>query len=70
MTAEKLRELTPAELDVQLRETETQIWKLRFQGASGQTEGLGKIRALRRDMARMRTILREKELDHAHVGNS
>jgi large subunit ribosomal protein L29 len=68
MNAEKLRELTEAELDVQLRETETQIWKIRFQGASGQTEGLGKIRALRRDMARMKTILREKELGNAHGG--
>jgi large subunit ribosomal protein L29 len=68
MKAEKLRELTAAELDVQLRETETQIWKRRFQGATGQTEGLGKIRALRRDMARMKTILREKELGNAHGG--
>jgi large subunit ribosomal protein L29 len=51
-----------------LRETESQIWKLRFQGATGQTEGLSKIRSLRRDMARMRTILKEKELGKAHVG--
>jgi large subunit ribosomal protein L29 len=68
MNAEKLRELTPAELDVQLRETENQIWKLRFQGATGQTDGLGKIRSLRRDLARMRTILREKELENIHGG--
>ena len=68
MNAEKLRELTPAELDVQLRETESQIWKLRFQGATGQTDGLGKIRGLRRELARMKTILREKELDNAHGG--
>lgn len=68
MKAEKLRELTDAELDVQLRETEIQIWKLRFQGATGQTEGLPKLRSLRRDLARMRTILREKELTKAHGG--
>jgi large subunit ribosomal protein L29 len=66
MKAEKLRELTPAELDVQLRDTETQIWKLRFQGATGQTEGVGRIRSLRRSMARMKTILREKELEKAN----
>ena len=65
MKADKLRELTPEELDVQLHETETEIWKLRFQGATGQTEGLGRIRSLRRDMARMKTILREKELENA-----
>ncbi|HEY7680528.1 MAG TPA: 50S ribosomal protein L29 [Terriglobia bacterium] len=68
MNAEKLRELTEAELDVQLRETESLIWKLRFQGATGQTEGLTKLRSLRRDLARMRTILREKELGKAHAG--
>lgn len=68
MKAEKLRELTDAELDVQLRETESQVWKLRFQGATGQTEGLPKLRSLRRDLARMRTILREKELTKAHGG--
>ena len=65
---EKLRELTANEIDIQLRETEAQIWKLRFQGATGQTEGLGKIRSLRREVARMRTILREKELTKAHGG--
>ena len=68
MNAGKFREMTPAELDVQLRETENQIWKLRFQGATGQTDGLGRIRGLRRDLARMKTILREKELDNAHGG--
>ena len=68
MKAEKMRELTEAELDAQLRDTETQIWKLRFQGATGQTEGLPKLRSLRRDIARIRTILREKELTEAHGG--
>jgi len=68
MKADKLRELTEAELDLQLRDTETQIWKIRFQGATGQTEGLGKLRTLRRSMARMRTILKEKELSKTHGG--
>ena len=68
MTADKLRELTEAELDVQLHDTETQIWKIRFQGATGQTEGLPKLRSLRRNMARMRTILKEKESTKAHGG--
>lgn len=68
MKAEKLRELTDEELDAQLRDTETQIWKIRFQGATGQTEGLPRLRSLRRDLARMRTILREKELSESHGG--
>lgn len=68
MNADKLRELTEAELDAQLRETESRIWKLRFQGTTGQTEGLPKLRSLRKDLARIRTILREKELTQAHGG--
>jgi large subunit ribosomal protein L29 len=67
-TPDKLRELTANEIEIQLRETENQIWKLRFQSATGQTEGLGRIRGLRREVARMRTILREKELSTAHAG--
>jgi large subunit ribosomal protein L29 len=68
MKADKLRELTDEELDAQLRDTETQIWKIRFQGATGQTEGLPRLRSLRRDLARMRTILKEKELSESHGG--
>jgi large subunit ribosomal protein L29 len=66
--ADKLRELTPGELDLQLRDPEAQIWKLRFQGATGQTEGLTKLRALRKDLARIQTILRQKELSEKHGG--
>ena len=62
MKAEKLREMAESELDVKLRETAGQVWKLRFQGATGQTEGLGKIRGMKRDIARMKTIQREREL--------
>ena len=61
MKAEKVRELSDAELEVQIRDLESQIWKRRFQAATGQTEGLGKIRTMRRDIARSKTILRERE---------
>ena len=62
MKADKLRELAEAELDVKLLDNTSQIWKVRFQGATGQTEGLGKIRGMKRDVARMKTIQREREL--------
>ena len=68
MTGDKLRELSPNEIDIQLRDTENQIWKLRFQSATGQNEGLGRIRTLRRAVARMKTILREKEQGKTHGG--
>ena len=61
MKAEKVRELVDAELEAQIRDLESQIWKKRFQAATGQTEGLGKIRTMRRDIARSKTILRERE---------
>jgi large subunit ribosomal protein L29 len=61
MKAEKVRELSEAELEAQIRDLESQIWKRRFQAATGQTEGLGKIRTMRRDIARSKTILRERE---------
>ncbi len=68
MKAEKVREMSEAELDAQIHDMEGQIWKLRFQSATGQTEGLGKIRSLRREIARAKTILRERELRESHGG--
>ena len=66
--AEKLRELTETELEIQIRDWESQMWKLRFQAATGQTEGLKKLRSLRRNLARAKTILRERELRAVHAG--
>ena len=68
MKAEKVRELSELELEAQVRDLESQIWKLRFQAATGQTEGLGKIRGMRRDIARSRTILKERESREHHGG--
>ena len=68
MKAEKVREMSDVELENQARDLVAQIWKLRFQAATGQTEGLGKIRSLRRDVARAKTILRERELRERHGG--
>ena len=60
--ADKARGLDPAELDKQLRESAEQMFRLRFQMSMGQPEGLKKIRALKKDRARMLTVLREREL--------
>lgn len=68
MKAEKVREMSEAELETQAQDLVSQIWKLRFQAATGQTEGLGKIRSLRRDIARAKTILRERESRETHGG--
>jgi large subunit ribosomal protein L29 len=62
MKADKVREIDTNDLKRSLDESREQLFRLRFQMAMGQTEGLKKYRALRRERARMLTILREREL--------
>ena len=59
--ADKARGLDEAELKKQLREATEQIFRLKFQMSMGQMEGLKKARAMRKDRARIYTILRERE---------
>src|SRR5262245_11450304 len=66
MDAEKLRNLTDAELVHQQRELSDQLFRLKFQLKMGQTESLNKIRGLRKDVARIHTIMREKQLNIVH----
>ena len=56
----KLRDLSGDELQRQEAEMNEQMFKLRFQWAMGQTESLNKMRKLRRDRARLLTIMSEK----------
>ena len=56
----KLRDMTPDELKNQSAEMREQMFRMRFQWVMGQTESLVKIRALRKERARLETILREK----------
>lgn len=63
MKAEKLRGLDLQELEGQSREIREQLFRLRFQMASGQPEGLKKYRVLKKDRARILGILRERELN-------
>ena len=62
MNAEKIRNLTETELAHQQRELADQLFKLKFQLKMGQTESLKKIRDLKKDIARMKTIEREKKI--------
>jgi large subunit ribosomal protein L29 len=62
MEAEKLRNLTNDELLHQQRELNDQLFRMKFQLKMGQTESLNKLRGLRKDVARIKTILREKDL--------
>jgi large subunit ribosomal protein L29 len=67
MKAEKVRNLTDDELLHQERELNDQLFKLKFQLNMGQTESLKKIRGLRKDIARVKTIARERVLTGARA---
>jgi large subunit ribosomal protein L29 len=62
MRADKVRELDSAELKRQSSDFREQSFRLRFQMAMGQTDGLKKLRVLKKDRARMLTVLRDREL--------
>jgi large subunit ribosomal protein L29 len=62
MKPEKVRNLTDDELRHQERELNDQLFKLKFQLNMGQTESLKKIRGLRKDIARVKTVTRERQL--------
>jgi large subunit ribosomal protein L29 len=67
MNADKIRNLTEEELAHQERDLADQLFKLKFQLNMGQTESLKKIRGLRKDIARVKTILGERERTTASV---
>jgi large subunit ribosomal protein L29 len=60
MRAEKVRQIDSTELKNQLNESQEQLFRLRFQMSMGQTDGLKKYRQLKKDRARMLTILTER----------
>jgi large subunit ribosomal protein L29 len=58
---EKYREMGTDELNVQQQELTEQVFRLRFQLSTGQTEGIKKLREARRDLARIKTLLTQNE---------
>jgi large subunit ribosomal protein L29 len=61
MNAQKVRDLDDNELRQQLHEMDEQLFRLQFQMNMGQMEGLKKARVMRKDRARVHTILRERQ---------
>ena len=59
MKIDKMREWTSDEMKAKEKEFSDQLFRLKFQMASGQTDTLQKIRVLRKDIARVKTLLRE-----------
>lgn len=65
MKPEKIRELDTNELKVKEKEFSDQLFRLKFQFAGGQNDTLAKIRELKKDIARVKTIIRQRELESA-----
>jgi len=62
LTAEKMREWSADELKNKEREYADQLFRLKFQFASGQTDTLPNLRLLRKNLARVKTLLRAQEI--------
>jgi len=62
MEIEKMRSLSDEELMHQERTTSEQLFRLRFQVSLGQSDGVKKLRQLRREIAQIKTVAREREL--------
>ena len=67
MELKKMRELTEVELNTELGKMKKELFNLRFQHVTGQLENPVQMRELKRDIARVKTIIREKELAKAQA---
>jgi large subunit ribosomal protein L29 len=67
-TARDLRELGDTELLEKLREGKEELFNLRFQQATGQLENHGRMRAVKKDIARIYTLMTERELGIGYAG--
>jgi large subunit ribosomal protein L29 len=61
-SAHELDDFSNADLETKLREAKEELFNLRFQSATGQLESHGRLRTVKRDIARIYTVVREREL--------
>ena len=67
MELKKMREMTEVELNNELAKMKKELFNLRFQHVTGQLENQVKMREVKREIARVKTIIREKELAKAEA---
>ena len=67
MELNKMREMTDAELAAELEKMKKELFNLRFQHVTGQLDNPVQMREVRKDIARVKTIMREKELEKAQA---
>jgi len=65
MKASEVRELSPAELEQELGELKSELFKLRFQLATNQLDNPMRLRDVKKSIARVKTVIREKEIHEA-----
>ena len=70
LNAHELDELDAPALEVKLREAKEELFNLRFQAATGQLDNHGRLRAVRKDIARIYTTMRERELGIGGKGDA
>ena len=63
MKVKEIRELTTEEIETKIKESKEELFNLRFQQATGNLEKPSRIRDLRHTVARLKTVLRERELN-------
>ena len=62
IAAHELDELNDIDIEAKLREAKEELFNLRFQAATGQLESHGRLRTVKKDIARIYTVVREREL--------
>jgi large subunit ribosomal protein L29 len=62
LSVNELDELNNTDLEAKLREAKEELFNLRFQAATGQLESHGRLRSVKKDIARIYTVVREREL--------
>ncbi len=67
-TARELRDLDDVELETRLAEAKQELFNLRFALVTGQLDNSARVRDVRRDIARLKTLLREREIAAAEAG--
>ena len=63
MEIKKIRNMTPAELATEEGKLKKELFNLRFQHVTGQLENAGKMKEIKKDIARIKTVIRENELN-------
>ncbi|CAM4184149.1 50S ribosomal protein L29 [Lacicoccus alkaliphilus] len=67
MKAKEIRDLTTSEIEENVKELKEELFNLRFQLATGQLENTARIKEVRKTIARLKTTVRERELEEARA---